>query len=390
MKILHVIRGLANSSGTTHIVNPLSEAQSRLGAEVSVAYVDKPNAAAVEPDSALVQSRRFPLSVQLNNPGLSAAYARALPELVAAADVVHVHAIWNFPSWWAMRCAARARTPYMVAPQGSLDPWALRQNRWGKRLYGALTEMPLIRRADCMQALSKKEEQQFRQAGISGPVRRIPNGIDANMFHTGAARGDLARRLDLPEGSQTLLFLSRVHPKKGLDLLLQAFAVVAERFPERILVVAGNDAGSGYLETMRALATQLGIAARCRFLGEVAGETKRDTLMGADAYALISHSEGLPVASVEALGAGLPCVLSHECNLPEVERAKAGWMVAPTVAEASKALDELFSAPEEASRRGHNASDLVSQHFTWDRIAEQTLAVYEQMANGEIRHGRAG
>ncbi len=389
MKILHVIRGLANSSGTTHIVNPLSEAQSKLGAEVSVAYVDKPNAAAVEPDPALVKSWRFPLSVRLNNPGLSAAYARALPELVAAADVVHVHAIWNFPSWWAMRSAVRARTPFIVAPQGSLDPWALRQNRWGKRLYGALTEMPLMRRADCMQALSNKEEQQFRQAGISGPVRRIPNGIDADMFVNGAQRGDLARQLELPDGSQTLLFLSRVHPKKGLDLLLQAFAAVAERFPERVLIVAGNDAGSGYLETMRALATQLGIAARCRFLGEVSGQTKRDTLMGADAYALVSHSEGLPVASVEALGAGLPCVLSHECNLPEVEQAEAGWLVAPNVNEASKALDQLFSAPQEASRRGENARNLVSLHFTWDRIAEQTLAVYQQMVSGAIRHGGA-
>ncbi|MCB1633229.1 MAG: glycosyltransferase [Xanthomonadales bacterium] len=385
-----MIRGLANSSGTTHIVNPLAEAQATLGHSVSVLYVDKPPHAAVQPDQSRVRSREFMLTLPLNNPGVSLSLARALPGAVRAADVVHVHAIWNFPTWWAMRCARAAGTPYIVAPQGSFDPWALRQNALGKRLYGALTEIPLLRRANCLQALSQKEAAQFRAGGLSGPIEVIPNGIPSKMFAASAEQRSLATCLDLPTGSRTLLFLSRVHPKKGLDLLLNAFAQLASRYPYVYLVIAGHDAGSGYKTQMEALAASLGVAERCRFIGEVVGDTKRECLQGADAWALISHSEGLPVAALEALGAGLPCVLSDECNLPEVGDHGAGWVVNPDVEAATDALSELLANPAEARARGDRARQLVAERFTWDRIAEQTINVYERMVDDRLQAGGIG
>lgn len=379
LRVLHIIRGLANSSGTTHIVNPLSEAQARLGGTVRVLYVDKPPAKAVEPDSSLVECRRFSRSMPLDNPGFSWGLAKALSVEVATTDVVHVHAIWNFPSWWSMRESARQRTPFIVAPQGSLDPWALRQKRSAKRIYGALTEMPLLRRANSMQALSDKEAAQFRDVGIEGRIDRIPNGIAADMFAHGPRRGALAQQLDLPDGARCLLFLSRVHQKKGLDLLLQAFAKLTSQFPNWHLVIAGNDGGSGYYAKMQQLRSQLGLDGRCHFLGEVAGQTKRDVLMGADAFALVSRSEGLPVAAVEALGAGLPCVLSDECNLPEAEAAGACWTVKPAIEAATSALRDLFANPEKAAARGERAKRLVADRFTWDKIAEQTLEIYSEL-----------
>lgn len=376
MRVLHVIRGLANSSGTTHIVIPLAEAQADLGAEVSVFHVAKPGEPSLEPNPSKVTSRCFPMSVGLNNPGLSRAFAAALSRDVRGYDMVHIHAIWNFPTWWAMRCAGRARVPYIVAPQGSLDPWALAQNRWGKRLYGALTELPLLRRASRLQALSAKEQAQFVASGVTAPSVVIPNGIDPRVYAVQAE--PLARVLGLPEGERTLLFLSRVHPKKGLDLLLEAFARVRARHAVT-LVVAGSDAGSGYLGEMQRLAERLGVARYCRFIGEVSGAEKFRTLLGADAYALVSRSEGLPVAALEALGAGLPAVISSECNLPEVAERSAGWVVPPAAAAAADALDALLSSRDEASRRGARARELVAQRFTWERVARQTMDVYGEM-----------
>jgi len=374
LRILHVIRGLANSSGTTHIVNPLAEAQAALGEAVSVFHVAKPSEASVVPDPERVTSRCFPMSVGLNNPGLSRGFAAAVSREIHDFDVVHVHAIWNFPSWWAMRCAHAAGVPYMVAPQGSLDPWAMGQNRWGKRVYGMLTELPLLRRASRLQALSEKERVQCLAAGIRAPSVVIPNGVNPRAFDVDAA--PLARMLGLPEGERTLLFLSRVHPKKGLDLLLEAFARLRERHAVT-LVVAGSDGGSGYLAAMQARAVALGVMPHCRFIGEVRGDEKFRLLRGADGYALLSRSEGLPVAVLEALGAGLPVVVSDECNLPEVREAGAGWVVAPE--EALGALDALFSNPEEAARRALRAQALISERFTWERIAQQTVAIYREM-----------
>ena len=111
---------------------------------------------------------------------------------------------------------------------------------------------------------------------------------------------------------------------------------------------------------------------------------------GADAWALISHSEGLPVAALEALGAGLPCVLSDECNLPEVGDHGAGWVVNPDVEAATDALSELLANPAEARARGDRARQLVAERFTWDRIAEQTINVYERMVDDRLQAGGIG
>lgn len=376
LRILHVIRGLANSSGTTHIVIPLAEAQADLGCEVTVWHVEKPGEESLIPDPAKVSSRCFPMTVNVNNPGLSRTFAAAMSSQVKQFDIVHVHAIWNFPTWWAMRCARRAGVPYVVAPQGSLDPWALAQNRWGKKLYGALTELPLLRHATRLQALSEKEQAQFAATGIHAPAVVIPNGIDPNVFEVEFE--PLSKVLGLPEGQQTLLFLSRVHPKKGLDLLLRAFAEVRSRH-EVTLVIAGSDAGSGYLNEMRRLAIELDIADQCRFIGEVRGAVKIRTLLGADAYALVSRSEGLPVAALEALAAGLPSVLSTECNLPEVATQVAGWVIPPNVESAVEALDALFSDDQEARTRAARGKRLVGDRFTWQQVARQTIDLYQAM-----------
>lgn len=385
MRILHVIRGLANSSGTTHIVIPLAEAQGRLGMDVQVAHVEKPNASSLAPDPKWAQDLRYPLTVPLNNPGLSLSFARAMPAVVARADIVHVHAIWNFPSWWAMRCARLEGKPYVVAPQGSFDAWAMQQNRLGKRLYGALTEMPLLRKAACMQALTSKEADQFRVAGLHGPVSVIPNGVPAGNVDQAPVPGGLARSLELPHGSRVLLYLSRVHPKKGLDILLQAFRTIAGFHADIYLVIAGDDGGSGYGMEMETLAKELGIYSRCRFIGEVRGEPKRAALLGADAFALISRSEGLPVAVLEALGASLPTVVSSECNIPEVAENDAGWVVEPSVAAATRALLDLFENHDEARGRGLRGRALINAKFTWDRIALQTLEMYQFAMSGKLK-----
>jgi poly(glycerol-phosphate) alpha-glucosyltransferase len=178
---------------------------------------------------------------------------------------------------------------------------------------------------------------------------------------------------------RTLLFLSRVHPKKGLDILLRGFAAYAAQTPDVCLIVAGGDAGSGYLDKMKELASELGILTRCRFLGEVAGETKRQILSGADAFALTSHSEGLPVAVIEAMASGLPVLVTPGCNLPEISDADAGLVVNPEAAEVAAGLKTLFAGDESLRRRGSNGRRLVASQFTWPRIAHACVDAYELM-----------
>jgi poly(glycerol-phosphate) alpha-glucosyltransferase len=377
MRILHVIRGLTNSSGTTHIVGPLSEQQARLGHDVGVYFVEKGTGPPVLPDPSLVVARSFPVTVLQGHPGVSIAFSRTIHETIRKFDLVHIHAIWNFPTCCAMWTAKRARIPYIVAPQGSLEPWAIAAGSWRRRAYARQIEGPLLNRATRLQALTQTEAVQFRAFGLRVPAVIIPNGVQAEWLKN--ERGNLAADLGLAAGTKTLLFLSRLHPKKGLDILLRAFAEFAREREDVALIIAGCDAGDGYGDVLRSIAGELGLGQRCRFLGEVRGENKARTLAGADAFILISHSEGLPIALLEAMASGVPVIITPGCNIPEVVSADAGLMVEPSPEATGAGLKRLFSDPDGMRRRGENGRRLVRCQFTWSGIAKRTIEVYEEM-----------
>lgn len=381
MKILHVIRGLTNSSGTTHIVGPLAEEQARLGHDVSVYFVEKPPFEAVVPTHERVEVRSFPVTMLRGHPGVSVPFARAIDQNIRTFDIVHVHAVWNFPSFYAMRAALRAGVPFIVAPQGSLEPWALAAGSRARRAYAAHIEGPLIRRASGMQALTENEARQFEHFGFRGPISIVPNGVSADWL--ALERASLVEELNLGPGSRTVLFLSRVHKKKGLSVLLNAFAAFAAGDSTTFLIVAGDDAGSGHLEEIQRLAHDLKIAERCRFIGEVSGFQKRRILAGADVFALTSHSEGLPIALLEAMAAGLPVVATTGCNLPEIQSYDAGRVVDPKPDAVAAALREMLARPDDLRRQGENGRRLVAAKFTWPRIASNTIAAYAPMREGK-------
>ena len=376
---------MANSSGTTHIVGPLAEEQARLGCDVSVFCVEKGLDSPLLSDKRLVESCCFRQSLPLNNPGVSVELARALRRRICEFDIVHVHAIWNFPTWWAMRTADRAGVPYVVAPQGSLDAWALRQNQWGKKLYGSVTELPLLRRAAGFQALTEKEADQIRDFGIAVCSEVIPNGIGESLLKL--RRSPNPAYFGLPEDCRTLLFLSRVHPKKGLELVVAAAQHLCENQPELRVIVAGGDAGSGYLREVEAECSRRGLSGMFVFLGEVEGGRKREILSSADAFILPSYSEGMPVAVLEALASGLPVVVSEECNLPEVGEHGAGYIVPFDASRIAEAIQELFAMSEtERQQMGEQGTRLVDGSFTWPRIAGRTLDWYKRVVETRAAH----
>jgi glycosyltransferase involved in cell wall biosynthesis len=376
LRILHVIRGLANSSGTTHIVGPLAEAQARQGHAVKVLFVEKPGRKPVVPDPAIVESRGFPMTIPTEHLGWSRPFALAVRTEISNADVVHVHAIWNFPTWCAMREAHHAGVPYVVAPQGSLEDWALGRSRQLKALYARILEKPYFNRALAVQALTEAEATQCRTFGITAPIQILPNGVDLETVDGNARRADLRMELSLANDSVVFLFLGRLFPKKGLDLLIPAFARLAARCPEAFLAIAGDDGGSGYRAEMERLAHNSGVAERTRFLGELRHERKFEVLRGADVFVLSSYSEGLPVAVLEAMACRRPVVITRNCNLDVVERHEAGWTVDPNVESVLRGLRDACASEHERRSRGHRARLLVEEKFTWDRIARASIPFY--------------
>ncbi len=307
-------------------------------------------------------------------------YAPGLNQAVldSKADLVHVHGLWMYPSVVGSQWSCKSGRPVVISPRGMLDPWAVKNSAWKKRLAGWLFENGHLRRAACVHALCKSEYEAIRAYGLRNPVAVIPNGVELPEARIESPGPDWAGAI--PPGSGVLLFLSRIHPKKGLVNLLRAWAQVRAT-PSRFdsswyLVIAGWDQGGHQAELQR-LTETLGISGSVCFVGPQFDEQKAAALGAADAFVLPSLSEGLPMAVLEAWAYGLPVLMTPGCNLPEGFAADAALDMAPEVDSIAAALGRLF-AMSDAERRamGERGRRLVEERFTWPKVAEQMCGVY--------------
>jgi poly(glycerol-phosphate) alpha-glucosyltransferase len=306
-------------------------------------------------------------------------YAPSLTDrlLSGGLDLVHAHGIWMYPSIASLRWAHHERRPYIVSPHGMLDSWALAQSRWKKRVAGALFENQHLRGAACLHALTRAEARSIRSYGLKNPVCVIPNGVRIPV--TAAIPHPPWEEEAGPE-TRVLLYLGRLHPKKGLTALLLAWSQFRIEPAARSwrLVIAGGDEG-GHGDWLRRLCGALGIEGTVVFAGPQYGTAKAASFARASAFVLPSQSEGLPMAVLEAWASGLPVLMTPECNLPEGFEAGAAMRVAaPRPIEIRNALERLFQTPPARLRAmGARGRELARQNFSWDSAAHEMKLVYE-------------
>jgi poly(glycerol-phosphate) alpha-glucosyltransferase len=291
-------------------------------------------------------------------------------------DVIHTHGLWMYPSIAGMRWQAALKRPLVVSPHGMLDPWAVRHSALKKRLAGWLYENAHLRRAACLHALCEAELEAIRSYGLVNPVAVIPNGVDLPQ------RDDLMPPPGwaecVPHDARVLLFLGRIHPKKGLVSLLHGWqqASAQGKGTPWHLVIAGWDQGNHQAE-LQALARQLGLNGSVHFVGPQFHEEKDRSFARADAFILPSFSEGLPMAVLEAWSFGLPVWMTPGCNLPEGFAAGAARKMAPDAESIASELERLFALSDgELRAMGRRGRDLVEQRFTWPRAAARMVEVY--------------
>ncbi|VGO14812.1 D-inositol 3-phosphate glycosyltransferase [Pontiella desulfatans] len=293
-----------------------------------------------------------------------------LREKLAAsgADLIHLHGIWMDNQWAAAQWQARTGRPVVVSPRGMLDPWAVSNSAWKKRLVEILFAKKALRKASCIHALCRSEVESIRAYGLDNPVALIPNGVELPELG-----------LREPSGTRkTLLFLGRIHPKKGITELLKAWSGFSGGWK---LVIAGWDDG-GYDEGLKALACELGLR-HVEFVGPQYGKEKEQLLRSVDAFILPSFSEGLPMSVLEAWSYGLPVVVTDYCNLPEGFKAKAALRIAPDAETIANGLETLASmSGSELHAMGACGRKLVEDKFTWPRIAADMRQVYEWCVGG--------
>ncbi len=356
MRIIHVVTSLDPADGGPPVVAArLAAAQGALGHDVSILSGDLPNA-------------RFD-ALWSGVPGGEHVGVGCGADVVAA-DVLHLHGVWGGLLRRTAAAAVQNRVPHVVSPHGMLDPWSLAQKRLKKRVALLLGYRRMLDGAAFLHALNGDEAQLWSPLRLRPPAVVVPNGIFPAEVDPLPPAGTFRAAHPALGGDPYVLFLGRLHPKKGLDVLADALAIL--RHPTCRLVVAGPDGGARS-DFVRRLAAH-GLAGRVQFVGPLYGAAKYAALVDAAAFCLPSRQEGFSVAILEAMACGVPVVISAACHFPEVATASAGLIVDLSAAAVAAGLDRALSAPGDMGRSGR---ELVMSRYTWPRVAEAMVAAYQ-------------
>lgn len=331
-----------------------------------------------------------PVSVQTISGPRAFGFQRNLMNRLRAyrPDLVHVHGLWMYPSVAALRWSGRSR-PHLISPHGMLDPWAVRNSAWKKKISARLYEDAHLKGAACIHALCEPERDAIRAYGLRNPVAVIPNGVDLPDLDALVPPPEWSG--ELPRGAKVLLFLSRIHPKKGLVELLDAWANARQRrvpgADDWHLVIAGWEQG-GHQAELEHQVRALRLEGSVRFVGPQFGADKAASYRRADAFVLPSHSEGLPMAVLEAWSHGLPVAMTPQCNLPEGFAASAAIQLLPEANSLVDGLAALFGMSEaEREALGQRGRQLVERKFVWKRIGSEMADVYRWVLGQAERPG---
>jgi glycosyltransferase involved in cell wall biosynthesis len=387
MRILHVIPAVAaRYGGPSTAIWPMASALRQLGnidVEIATTDADGPGssltAADLPRDAGVVHLFR-------RNRGEGFKYSSALCTWLNSHscefDVVQTHSNWNHPVAAACQAARRAGVPYIIRPCGMLSSYTWLKSKWKKRIYWWLRERTNVRQAAGFHVTSEDECQEVLRLGVKVPIEVIPLGIGNDAWDATIERGWLREQCPQAGKRPILLFLSRIHPKKGItDFLLPA---VAQLKTDAFLAIVGgeDDHAPGFARQVANEICRLGLSNRVALLGPVPPSRRWSAFDGADLFVLPSHSENFGIVVAEAMARCKPVVVTTGVQFGKhVSSCQAGTVVPLDISALTVALDLWLSNPSQCARAGEAGSQYIRHHFTWRQTAESLAALYRRVCN---------
>lgn len=287
-------------------------------------------------------------------------------------SLVHQHGLWLRQNYETAKFAHNNNVPHVVAPRGMLEPWALGRNGMLKKFFWVMHQHKDLKRCDGFHATASEEANSIRALGFKQPIAVIPNGVELQPTVLRKPKGQGA--------TKTALFLSRINPKKGLIMLLDAWKKLAPK--EWSLVIAGNDE-DGYQKTVEAKIAELGLSGVVTLLGPIFDERKNQAFLQSDLFILPSFSENFGIVVAEALGYSLPVLTTKGCPWRELETSASGWWVEPDPKGILEGLAmALNSSSTELVEMGKRGRALVEERYQWPAIAENMRQFYIWLLEG--------
>ena len=440
MKILHVVALIQASTGGPAVsVTRLASEQAKMGHEVTLACLDYPHLGpqVAAPGVRVVSVEGNFLAVR--GRGWCPKFRRVLTEEAKKADVVHNHGLWMWPNAYAREAAVAAGKPLIISPRGMLETWSLNRSKLRKAVAWLLFERKNLQSAALFHATAASEARSIEEilshrftrmetdsfstenlGGKSGssekaneiPIVVAPNGVDLPDLERRPGRKILESKFPKLKDRRWVVFMSRLHPKKGADVLLRAWSrqkevtgtealrdgpkatewrvksSQTETLPRRntatphrgaVLVLAGSDL-IGYGKEIERMVKDLGLEDSVVITGEVLGEAKACLLANADVFVLPSYSENFGIVVAEAMAWGRPVIASTGAPWKEIADVGAGWWVKPEEEALAQALHEaLGTRQEELEAMGARGRALVAERYTWSAPAAKLVLAYEEI-----------
>lgn len=383
MKVLHVIPSIDLTQGGPSIaIRTITRGLAQAGLDVHIAATSDKGEKKLEEG---VTRWCFPRQTQFYM--FSWPLTRWLAQRLKDFDLVHIHGLFSYATIPAAYWAGRNGIPYIIRPFGTLNRWGLRnRRRWLKGLSLRLIENRILSGAARIHFTSEQERLEAEESGVTGKSVIIPEAVEPLLPSPVPLAGRF--RLEFPqlEGRKIFLFLSRIDPKKGLDLLLSAFARIKNKNPNVALVVAGTGKPS-FVAHLQAEALRLGVGRDILWSGFLESREKWASLADADIFVLPSYSENFGIAVTEAMVSGLPVIISDQVGIhPDVSEGEAGIVVKTNVEQLAGAMKKLLENPERGKRMGENGKRLVREKFSVDKVIPQIVKLYEETLRDSHRN----
>ncbi|MBW4583136.1 MAG: glycosyltransferase [Tildeniella nuda ZEHNDER 1965/U140] len=384
LRVCQVIDSLnENTGGPVPAVVNLTEGLVQDGVQSYVVTQDYPNwGTQVQPQGA--QCYSYPGNSVMKYMGTpNAKFYKTLRYLAESEiNLIHNHGIWLFINRCARYVATANQLPLVISPRGTLEPWVFERNFYKKWLTWHLFEQQNLRHAALFHATSALELNAIRRLGFTQPIALIPDGVNLPDLATVPGRDILIQAFPELANKRWLLFMSRLHPKKGIDTLLIAWQRLATEFVDWHLIIAGPDENT-YKTQLVKLVNECGLEQRVTFTGMLKGDRKAAALGNADLFVLPTHSENFGIVIAESLAYEVPVVTTQEAPWSELNTHNCGWWVKDALDTLIDALTEgLRLSESQRQTMGSRGRQLIADKYTWQAVVHQMVAAYEWATRG--------
>lgn len=390
MKLLCVIPGYWPAfqlGGPIFSLYNLNKALAKLGVDVSVYTTN------------VGLGRRVPVNQEVNVDGVKITYfaftkffeslggtgwqfslpmTNALKRSLKIFDIVYIVAIWNYPVAIAAYYCRRYKKPYIISPRGLLYPCVRGRKSWKKWPYYQLVTRKDLFAATAIHYTTKDEAEKCHLSlCLKNTAVVVPGGIDLSEFNDLPGKEKLRQSYPVLKDKKVILFLSRINWKKGLDILVRSYSILAKKIDSVHLLIVGNDDG-GYMRKVKNWVREYGIEERVTFTGILTGKEKLEAYAASDIFVLPSYSENFGIAAVEAMACGIPVVVTDQVGISkEIQDYRAGIVVNTNAESLYNGINLLLKNPDLKIEMAANGKKLVREHYDINKVADMMIGVYD-------------